>query len=642
MSSKVIAGRYELLEKIGDGGMAVVYKAKCRLLNRFVALKILKPEFTRDAKFIENFRKESHAAASLSHPNIVSIYDVGREGNINYIVMELVEGMTLSDIIEREAPLDYKSVIELTKQIASGLAIAHKHGIIHRDIKPHNILVNEEGIAKIADFGIAKAVSTTTIVNGTNDTVMGSVHYFSPEQARGGYVDEKTDIYSLGIVMYEMLTGQVPFDGDNPVAVALMHINEEITPPSQLVAGIPPQLEKIVMKATDKYQTNRFKKAEDLIDALNNIELVTRVVGDKTYVAVPTVGSTVAVAQAAELRSAAATGEQTPPPVAKKEKKENNDRKKKRAILIAVIIAALLLAGLIIAFAMGAFSKADVVVPDVRGMTYQEAEEKLTEEGLKIKEGDKVFSAKYEEGQVTSQDPNASTKVKKGAVVTVNLSKGTEEEAVPNLIGMSESDAKSQIEKYGFVVGNVSTARSDQPAGQVISQDPAAGTEAVTGTKINLTVSDGKSKGEGTVPDLKGMSVSEAKTAITDAGFTVGNVSYDTSTTYSKDKVMSQDPAAGTKLEKESSISFVVSSGSVSEVSIHIDYKEAKEEVFYLTVTVADEDGTRNFISNAQRNKSDGGEDLLIKGTGTGTITVIFDNETIKHWNVDFTTGEVT
>lgn len=201
MSSKVLAGRYELIEKIGDGGMAIVYKAKDRLLNRSVAVKILKPEYLNDEKFINNFRKESHAAASLSHPNIVSIYDVGREGNINYIVMELVDGKPLSQIIRERAPLDYKLVVNYAKQIASGLAAAHKHGIIHRDVKPHNILINEDGIAKIADFGIAKAISTTTIVDGTNETIMGSVHYFSPEQARGGYVDEKSDIYSLGIVM---------------------------------------------------------------------------------------------------------------------------------------------------------------------------------------------------------------------------------------------------------------------------------------------------------------------------------------------------------------------------------------------------------------------------------------------------------
>ncbi|MCL1981884.1 MAG: protein kinase, partial [Clostridiales bacterium] len=248
MGTRILAGRYELLERIGDGGMAVVYKARCRLLNRFVAIKILKPDFIKDAKFIENFRKESQAAASLSHPNIVNVYDVGREGNINYIVMELIEGKVLSDVIREEAPIDYMRAIEIAKQLASALSLAHKNQIIHRDVKPLNILITQDGIPKITDFGIAKAVNAETLV-GSDGTIMGSVHYFSPEQARGGYVDERSDIYSLGIVLYEMLTGRVPFDGENPVNIALMHVNDEMVPPGKIAAGIPPRLEQIVMKA---------------------------------------------------------------------------------------------------------------------------------------------------------------------------------------------------------------------------------------------------------------------------------------------------------------------------------------------------------------------------------------------------------
>ena len=245
--SKLLAGRYELIEKIGEGGMAVVYKARCRLLNRYVAIKILRPEFTKDAQFVENFKRESQAAAGLQHPNIVSVYDVGKEGHIHFIVMELIDGRPLSDIIQERAPMDYKTSIELIKQVASALSVAHRNHIIHRDVKPHNIMITKDGMAKLADFGIAKAVSDSTLVTETSK-VIGSVHYFSPEQARGAYVDERSDIYSLGIVLYEMLTGQVPFDGDNPVQVALMHINDEITPPSELVPGIPPALEKLVMK----------------------------------------------------------------------------------------------------------------------------------------------------------------------------------------------------------------------------------------------------------------------------------------------------------------------------------------------------------------------------------------------------------
>ena len=249
MGSKILAGRYELIEKIGDGGMAVVYKAKDRLLNRFVAIKILKPEFIKDPKFIDSFRRESQAAAGLSHPNIVSVFDVGKEGNIYYIVMEVLEGDTLSDIIRREGHLSEMRAIDIAKQIAQALSSAHKKNIIHRDVKPHNILMSEDGTAKIADFGIAKAVNSGTIVNNTS-TVMGSVHYLSPEQARGGYVDARSDIYSLGIVLYEMLTGNVPFDGDNPVSVAMMHMNEAVPPPSRINPSVSPALDKVVLKAT--------------------------------------------------------------------------------------------------------------------------------------------------------------------------------------------------------------------------------------------------------------------------------------------------------------------------------------------------------------------------------------------------------
>lgn len=636
MSNKVIAGRYELLEKIGDGGMAVVYKAKCRLLNRFVALKILKPEFTRDAKFIENFRKESHAAAGLSHPNIVNIYDVGREGNINYIVMELVEGKTLSAIIHEEAPMPYSRVIEISRQIASGLAVAHKNGIIHRDIKPHNILINEDGSAKIADFGIAKAASTTTIIDGTGETIMGSVHYFSPEQARGGYVDEKTDIYSLGIVMYEMLTGKVPFDGDNPVTVALMHINESVPSPSTIADGIPPQLDKIVMKATEKYQSNRFKSAEEVIEALNNIDFVTRMVGSDSYTRViPTTDI-----RSAELRreGEALDGSQNREDIKPKKKQKKFKNRRKRLIIIGIVIVILIGGGT--ALAMTLF-KGNITVPDVRGMTFQEAEKELKKADLKIAEGKKVYSSKYKIDKITSQDPKEKTKAQKGSTVTVDISKGPKEDTAPNLIGLSEKEARERIKKYGFKVGDVQTVRDVKPKGTVVGQDPKSGDEIKSGGTINLLISDGKGVEEVTVPDLRGKTISEAKEALSKIGLIPGTIRYDQSSTYSKDKVMDQEQSPGTKLEKGESVGFTVSTGFKSKVQLHVDYGAANQEVFYMTVTVSDGNGTRNIISNAQRTKSSGGENIEIEGSGRGTITVTFDHKTVYSKQVNFSTGEI-
>ncbi|MGI6721795.1 MAG: Stk1 family PASTA domain-containing Ser/Thr kinase [Anaerovoracaceae bacterium] len=627
MSSKVIAGRYELLNKIGEGGMAVVYKAKDRLLNRPVAIKILKPEFISDAKFIENFRRESHAAASLSNANIVSIFDVGREGNINYIVMELVEGKALSQIIKEEAPMDYRKVISISRQVASGLAAAHKHGIIHRDVKPHNILINEDGVAKIADFGIAKAVSTTTIVDNTNENIMGSVHYFSPEQARGGYVDEKSDIYSLGIVMYEMVTGEVPFDGDNPVTVALMHINEEIKPPSTLVPDIPPGLEKIIMTATNKYQKNRYDSADDMIKALDEVSQPGRVV-PPVY----------------ENRDRDA--EECKREVAQYREAANDaDARKKRnlKILIAVlaVIAAIVVA-LALLYASGALAKKETV-PDLRGVTYEKAQQIAQDAGFKVKEGEMVYSDKYEVGEVTSQTPEANTKAEKGATITVNICRGVEEGTVPKLIGLSKDQAKKVIEDTGFKVGEITIQSSTEPSGQVIGQDPEAGTITEPHSYINIVVSDGKAKNKKSVPDLIGKTESEAKQAIEDAGFKLGNVTRQNSNDYEAGQVMSQQYSAGTELDEGTSIDITISKGGKSSsVKLYVDYSEAEEDQFYLTVTVSDDEGTRTVIESEKVNKSDGGQTVTIKGTGTGTVTVMFNDDTVMRRNVDFATGELS
>ncbi|MBQ1712715.1 MAG: serine/threonine protein kinase, partial [Firmicutes bacterium] len=273
MAVRILAGRYELNERIGEGGMAVVFRSRDRLLDRNVAIKILRPEYTKDLMFIDSFRKESQLAASIVDPNIVNVYDVGKEGNIYYIVMELVEGEPLSDIIKREAPLDPRRAVSITRQIAMALSTAHKHQLIHRDVKPHNILISEGDTAKISDFGIAIKVDPSEAMSTERkDSVMGSIHYFSPEQARGAYVDERSDIYSLGIVLYEMLTGQVPFDGETAVEVALKHMNEPMVPPSRLNPDIPQDLEDIIMKATAKIQTNRYASADEMITDLSFVK----------------------------------------------------------------------------------------------------------------------------------------------------------------------------------------------------------------------------------------------------------------------------------------------------------------------------------------------------------------------------------
>ena len=549
MSVKLLAGRYELLEKIGDGGMAVVYKARCRLLNRFVAIKILKPEFAKNPDIIESFRRESQAAAGLSHPNIVGIFDVGREGNLHYIVMELIEGQTLSKMIEKEGPIEYHKVIDITKQIASGLSYAHKHHIIHRDIKPHNILMTPDGVAKIADFGIAKAMSES-IDDDSEEMVMGSVHYFSPEQARGGYVDEKSDIYSLGIVMYEMLTGRVPFDAETPVQVALMHINEQMVPPSRYVPTIPPRLEAIILKATAKVQVSRYANVDEIIKELDKIELISAVVGEEAVA--PEIRKADRTALDKQKKEAAAEKK-------KRNKKNSEGNSRKYIIIGAVLLAAVAVIASIFIFGGG---KGKVVVPDLRGYTYEEAEQELESLGLEIEKGNEVFSDEYDEGQIVSQSPKPDMEVKKGKSIRVNISKGSGMEAVPNVIGMTESQAREALEAKGFQLGRVTEEESSQVAGTVVRQSPVSGTEAESGSAVDIVIAKEVQKQEVAMPGLLGKSLASAQAAIENAGLTVGNVTYAYSSDYPEGQVMEQQYGSGTSLEKGTSVSIVISKGA--------------------------------------------------------------------------------
>lgn len=627
--SKLLAGRYELIEKIGEGGMAVVYKAKDRLLNRYVAIKILRPEFTQDEQFLESFKRESQAAAGLQHPNIVSIYDVGRTGNINFIVMELVDGRPLSDLIKEKGRLDYKTTIDIAKQMASALSIAHKHQIIHRDVKPHNIMITSDGVAKLTDFGIARAVSNATMVADTSK-IIGSVHYFSPEQARGAYVDERSDIYSLGIVMFEMLTGRVPFDGETPVEVALKHINEDVPSPAKLVPGIPPALDKIVLKATDKYQTERYKSVDEMLEALKNVEFVTQMVGDRVFAAEsepkPRRDESL-VAPVMSSRREDRDQEMVIAPANPRKPKARPDdkKKKKRAIIIGVAAAAILaLFGILfVSGVIGGGSK-EVTVPDVKGMSYSEAKEVLEAKGLKIEKadepiasqkiekgkivsqtpsknskvkkgrtvrvilsagntelkvpdlkglsykeaktllsemglqiskGDEVDSDSVAEGLIASQYPSAKTKVDKGDIITVNISKGKKDAVIPKLVGTtftSESDVSDILSKYGYKLGKVSYEESYETPGTIIKQSPDAGTTAEKKTSVDIVISKAKSKA--TVPNLNGMTYDQAESALQSLGFSVGRVTEEENNGFTAGTVFKQYPAANSEYQTGSTV----------------------------------------------------------------------------------------
>ncbi len=565
MNNRLLAGRYELIQKTGEGGMAIVYKGKDRLLNRYVAIKILRPEFTKDEKFIENFIRESQAAAGLTHPNIVGVYDVGREGNIYYIVMELVEGKSLSEIIEEKGKLGYKQAVDYAIQIAQALSLAHKNQIVHRDVKPHNVLVTNQGVAKLADFGIAMPVADGSMEE-KSDKVMGSVHYFSPEQARGAYVDERSDIYSLGVVIYEMLTGHVPYDGDNPVNIALQHINDPFPSAKEEVSEVPYQLDRIIHKATEKFQSKRYKKVDEMIEDLKSISYIESRFGQKALYGEFDGDETVE----SKDKEKAETN------ITKNTKNNTSGNKKKfnlieflksdkgsKTIIIAGVVIIIIAALLILGTMNGWFShKNEVEVPQFIGDTYEEAVSKAEELGLKIERGDDVFSNEQEEGYVTAQNPEAGTMVVEGKTIVINVSKGKRDGVIPTLIGKTEEQAKKELEDLGFVLGTVTSVTSYESEGKIVKQSIEPGTKAEQGTVVNIEVSDGRGVEQTIVPQLIGSTPDEAKDMLTALKLTIGDITYEERSDMPENVVFWQSIARDTEVNIYTEISFKVSKGT--------------------------------------------------------------------------------
>src|SRR5690554_2007008 len=444
MIGKKLGNRYEIIEQIGSGGMAYVYKAKCHLLDRFVAIKILKEEFTDDEDFIRKFRRESQAAASLSHPNILNIYDVGSEEQddkkIHYIVMEYIKGKTLKEVIVDSGKLNVDQALLYASQIAEALSNAHKNHIIHRDIKPHNIMITEDNRVKVTDFGIARAVTSSTIT--TTSSVIGSVHYFSPEQARGGYTDEKSDIYSLGIVMYEMITGKVPFEGDSPITVALKHIQEEIIPPRDMDDTVPIGLQNIIMRCVKKSQVDRYSTAGELLSDLKRLRYI---------------GEDLPLEEINRIEEAT----QIIPAVKDKDEntmKKSNRRKKQSDGGLKIVFLAILLAFIVVSsLALGFFKLKDyfisteVVVPDLKGMYKEEAKEEVEKLGLEFSVVNEVFNNEFEKDQVVNQRTKAGEKVKEGYTIEVTVSKGNNLVKVPNLVNENISEIDDLLKEANLV-----------------------------------------------------------------------------------------------------------------------------------------------------------------------------------------------
>jgi len=576
-----IDDRYEVVGKIGAGGMSDVYKAKDHTLGRYVAVKVLKQEFSEDVNFVTKFRTEAQSAAGLEHPNIVNIYDVGSQDGMYYIVMEYVEGITLKTYIEKKGQLSFKEAISIAIQVGRGIEAAHNKNIIHRDIKPQNIIISTEGKVKVTDFGIARAASANTI----NSDVMGSVHYSSPEQARNGFVDGKSDIYSLGIVMYEMVTGHVPFDGDTTVAVAIQHLQEEMVSPSAYASELPISLEKIILKCTQKNADRRYESMADLLVDLKK-SLINPDEDFVTMINSDTEGKTrkyededvERIKQEAE--NAGYLTEETDEEEESEEENEDGELnpKMEKAVTIAGIVAAVIIVGIVIylvgsvfgLFKFGSSSKDKddssteedsdkVEMIDVTGMTYDEAKEKLNDLGLGIKKGESQSSDKYEKGKIISQSADKGDMVKKNTTVTVIISSGTGEVTVPDVGGLDETSAINKLKDEGFKYSRDYQNSDTVASGNVISQSPAAGSSAKKGETIAIIVSQGKAAVS--VPDVVNTSEAEAKNTLSSAGLTVTSVSNEYSDTIAAGNVISQSIAAGKYVDAGTNISLVISNG---------------------------------------------------------------------------------
>ena len=593
----MLSGRYEVLKRVGSGGMADVYMAKDHKLNRNVAVKVLKSEYVEDEKFLRKFETEAQAVARLSHPNIVNIYDVGIEDGINYIVMELAEGITLKEYIRKKGYLTPKETVEISTQIASAISHAHKNHIIHRDIKPQNILVSDTGIIKVTDFGIAKATSSNTVTSTA--TAMGSVHYISPEQAKGRFCDEKSDIYSLGITMYEMVTGHVPFDHENGVTIALMHLQNEITPPSQIRDGIPDSLEKIILKCTMKKPEERYQTADELITDLRLVFEDTS--GDYVGV-VPAIDDSPTImidqneltqrintpkndSKIQQEESLKAEEENAYLDEDDEEESGMNSKIEKLVIVLAAVVGAIILISIIVfvvkssgvfksgktitTASIGTTAQSDdtesekYTVDNYIGMSLSAAREKIDGK-FKIKV-EEEYSDEYAKDLVISQDPESDTELEAGKTLTLVVSKGARTEdkvSVPGVVGEKESSAKSTLEAAGLKVSVKTKYSTDVAKGKVISQSPGSGNQVAKNSTVVITVSKGeKPETMVRVPNLRYFTESEARSELKNSNLVLGSVLKEYSDSVEKGLVIRQTVSSGSKVKEGTAVGIYVSLG---------------------------------------------------------------------------------
>ncbi len=580
--SKVLAGRYEVLELIGRGGMAEVYLGRDKRLSRTVAIKLLRSDIAEDPTFQARFRREAQSAAALNHPSIVGVYDFGEEvvtradgstQTVPYIVMEYVQGHTVRELLSEGEAVPIDEAGEIVSGVLQALGYSHRNGIVHRDIKPGNIMLTNTGEVKVMDFGIARAIEDSAVTVTQTHAVVGTAQYLSPEQARGEVVDARSDIYSCGCLLYELLTGRPPFKGDSAVAIAYQHVRELPVPPSQIAPDVPESMDRVVMKALAKHREDRYQNADqmraDLQAAIRGLQVNAPATETWQQQATTVIAPTPGVPSAPAATNTGSIPKVKDEQAARQAEEEAAKHKKKQLLIIGLITLVALLALVGALAAAGVFggtpskhttaspTQSAVSVPDLTGKDEAGARSALEGVGLAFQRGADVSSDTIPEGQVVSYDPGAGTMAAPGTKVEVHFSSGSATVAVPNVSGQTQGDARNALEKAGFTVGDVTTVDAGGvKAGNVVSTDPAAGTKAKRGSTVNLQVASGRL----VVPqNLVGMSTDEAKKALTSAGFTVITINQQTTTQQDQNgKVLSVNPAAGATVDSGAEITLTV------------------------------------------------------------------------------------
>lgn len=672
MIGKILGGRYEIIEKIGEGGMAEVYKAKCHLLNRYVAVKILKPEYAKDETFVKRFRREAQSAAALTHANIVSVYDVGAEGDINYIVMELLESKTLKDYIEEHGAMPSDLVLKISAQIASALETAHKAHIIHRDIKPQNIVLNKNMVAKVTDFGIAKITNVPSATITSFGSTMGSVHYFSPEHAKGGYTDEKSDIYSLGVVMYEMATGKLPFDADSPVSVALKQIQEDPVPPIDVNPNVSPALNQIILKALQKSTALRYQNATEVISDISQALLrpnslilrpASSVEAGATQV-IPILGNNEVPEAVPNLRTREprranvistreAMKEELPiedsksdEEISEEPKKKDPKKSKKKKIIIISVIAAVVVIGAIVGILVYNNSKKqaeenkEIEVPNLVGRVYDEVVEEYSKQGIEIIKDKVEYSSEQPEESVISQTPEKGTKTKDKKIKVV-VSKGQKMVEVPDVTGKDIKVATYELEDtLGFKIEREDVVSEKVASGIIISQDAKKGETLPYGSTIKLQVSKGDGKETVVVPNVLGKTESDAKSALEALGLTV-SVKYSEDKTKSNGVVIAQSYPQNQTLKQGTLVEITVNKILLTK-TVTLDLLElqggtaSSADTINVKVTASIDGGAYNTVYNQSVDPSTKTVSIEINGYSNATLKVYLNSKQVKEFTVSF------